>query len=326
MCNILKLKSKLKKLTKEVTRILGVMILGFILVIAMLIIKYKPIYEVKIAGETLGYVEDIYKFEKKIADKILNKKDKNIDSVSLKEEPKYELKLLEKNLELNDENDIIKKLDEAATTVYKFYAITLDNKTQTYVATIEEAEKVVDKIKSDYNGDKLELDLAINEIYTENKEEVNTDDVEVAESSIEEKFEHKMALATINGVDLSVLPVSGRITSRYGEASRRRVSLHTGLDIACMQGTDIKAVAKGKVIFSAYNGAYGKMVKIKHENGIETWYAHCSKLCANVGEKVEAGEVIAEVGSTGNSTGPHLHLEIRINGKAVNPQKYLYNK
>ena len=79
MCNILKLKSKLKKLTKEVTRILGVMILGFILVIAMLIIKYKPIYEVKIAGETLGYVEDIYKFEKKIADKILNKKDKNMN-------------------------------------------------------------------------------------------------------------------------------------------------------------------------------------------------------------------------------------------------------
>ena len=66
------------------------------------------------------------------------------------------------------------------------------------------------------------------------------------------------------------------------------------------------------------------LVKIDHGNGVETWYAHCSKIYTRVGQKVKAGDVISAVGSTGNSTGPHLHLEIRINGVAINPQKYLY--
>ena len=67
------------------------------------------------------------------------------------------------------------------------------------------------------------------------------------------------------------------------------------------------------------------MVKISHGNGVETWYAHTSKMYVTVGQSVKAGDVIAAVGSTGNSTGPHLHLEIRVNGEHVNPQNYLYN-
>ena len=70
--------------------------------------------------------------------------------------------------------------------------------------------------------------------------------------------------------------------------------------------------------------SYGKLIKISHGNGVETWYAHCSSLYGTVGQQVNAGEVIAAVGSTGNSTGNHLHLEIRVNGKTLNPQKYLY--
>ena len=66
------------------------------------------------------------------------------------------------------------------------------------------------------------------------------------------------------------------------------------------------------------------MVVLNHGNGIETYYAHCSKLYANVGDKISQGDVIAAVGNTGNSTGPHLHLEIRVNGLAYNPQNYLY--
>ena len=78
------------------------------------------------------------------------------------------------------------------------------------------------------------------------------------------------------------------------------------------------------VIFAENNGSYGNLVKIDHGNGVETWYAHCSKIYTKVGAQVKAGDVIAAVGSTGNSTGPHLHLEIRIDGTAINPQKYLY--
>ena len=88
-------------------------------------------------------------------------------------------------------------------------------------------------------------------------------------------------------------------------------------------GTTIKAAASGKVTFAGYKGSYGYMIKIECDNGYEMWYAHCSKLYVNAGVRVSAGDKIAAVGSTGNSTGSHLHFEIRKNGKALNPQKYM---
>ena len=116
-------------------------------------------------------------------------------------------------------------------------------------------------------------------------------------------------------------PVSGTITSRFG---RRSSGMHTGLDIAASAGTPIKAASAGTVIQAGYKGSYGNLVVVAHTDSIQTYYAHCSRLYVNVGETVNQGEVIAAVGSTGNSTGPHLHLEIRVNGNARNPQSYLY--
>ena len=118
----------------------------------------------------------------------------------------------------------------------------------------------------------------------------------------------------------------GTITSRYGVSSRLRKSTHTGLDISAVTGTDIKVVADGTVISAGYRGSYGYLVKVDHGNGVETWYAHTSKMYVKKGDTVKAGDVIAGVGSTGNSTGPHLHLEIRVNGETVDPQDYLYNE
>lgn len=132
-------------------------------------------------------------------------------------------------------------------------------------------------------------------------------------------------MPVINGVIIESTPVSGQITSRFGAVSSIRSGAHTGTDIACAKGTKIKAIADGTVVFSQKNGSYGNLIKIDHGNGVESWYAHCNALYAKVGQEIKAGDIIAEVGSTGNSTGPHLHLEIRINGVAINPQKYLYN-
>ena len=140
----------------------------------------------------------------------------------------------------------------------------------------------------------------------------------------ENKSKEEDAIATVNNIKLSVLPVTGRITSRFGERSSLRRSTHTGLDIACTTGTDIKVVSNGTVTFSGKKGSYGNLIIVDHGNGVETWYGHCSKLYAKVGDKVNAGDVISAVGSTGNSTGPHLHFEIRINGNCVNPQNYVY--
>ena len=133
------------------------------------------------------------------------------------------------------------------------------------------------------------------------------------------------SIADINGIKIATLPVTGTISSRYGVRSKIRVSTHTGLDIAVSTGTPIKVIADGTVVSAQYTGAYGNLVKIDHGNGFESWYAHTSKMYVTVGQKVSAGDVIAAVGSTGNSTGPHLHLEIRLNGQSVDPQKYLYN-
>ena len=130
---------------------------------------------------------------------------------------------------------------------------------------------------------------------------------------------------TVNGIKLAVLPVEGTITSRYGVSSRIRSSDHTGLDIGVAKGTPIKAVASGTVTAAQYTGAYGNLVKIDHGNGVETWYAHTNTMKVTVGQTVQAGDIIATVGTTGNSTGPHLHLEIRINGVHVDPQRYMYS-
>jgi murein DD-endopeptidase MepM/ murein hydrolase activator NlpD len=117
-----------------------------------------------------------------------------------------------------------------------------------------------------------------------------------------------------------IWPVSGPITSPFG---MRWGSLHPGLDIGAGMGTPIKAAAAGRVIISGYNGGYGNLVVIDHGNGLATAYAHQSQIAVSVGQQVGQGQVIGYVGSTGFSTGPHLHFEVRVNGSAVDPMGYL---
>ena len=121
-----------------------------------------------------------------------------------------------------------------------------------------------------------------------------------------------------------IWPVRGTITSRYGWRTLFGVSnFHGGLDIAVRTGTSVKAADGGKVITSAWHSSYGYYIIIDHENGKQTYYAHNSKLLVRVGERVYQGQVIAKSGSTGNTTGPHCHFEVRVNGQRVNPRNYL---
>ena len=115
-------------------------------------------------------------------------------------------------------------------------------------------------------------------------------------------------------------PVYGTVTSRYGYRSR---GYHTGIDIATSSGTAIVAADGGTVSSAGWSGGYGYLVVINHGNGYQTYYAHCSKLLVSKGQKVSKGQTIARVGSTGNSTGPHLHFEVRKNGSIVNPASYI---
>jgi len=115
-------------------------------------------------------------------------------------------------------------------------------------------------------------------------------------------------------------PTRGSLTSRFGQRWSRQ---HEGIDIGASAGSPIKAADGGKVIFAGWKGTYGNLVIINHENGYTTYYGHCSSIKVKYGQRVAKGDVIATVGSTGRSTGPHLHFEVRKNGVAVNPLKYV---
>lgn len=122
-------------------------------------------------------------------------------------------------------------------------------------------------------------------------------------------------------------PVHGRISGRYGYRIHpvwRRRMMHTGLDIAARSGTPIRAALGGRVTFVGWKGGYGRTVIIEHPNGYETLYGHCSKILVNRGQTVKRGERIANVGTTGVSTGPHVHFEVKKSGKRMNPEKVLY--
>lgn len=115
-------------------------------------------------------------------------------------------------------------------------------------------------------------------------------------------------------------PTLGVLTSNFGTRWGR---LHSGIDIGADEGEAICAAKSGRVIFSGTADGYGNYIKIDHGGGLETAYGHCSVLAANVGDEVERGQTIAYVGSTGNSTGPHLHFEVKIDDEFKNPLDYV---
>jgi murein DD-endopeptidase MepM/ murein hydrolase activator NlpD len=123
-------------------------------------------------------------------------------------------------------------------------------------------------------------------------------------------------------------PVIGEVefTSGFGVRSDPflgRPAMHTGLDFRAATGDPVRATANGKVVSSGWAGGYGRMVEIDHGNGLSTRYGHMSEINVRVGDPIKIGQVIGAVGSTGRSTGPHLHYETRIDGDAVDPQKFL---
>lgn len=314
---------KLKFYTKETIKFFNIALIAIGFIIAIILIKYKPMYEVKIEGTTIGYVENKKSLNEKIQENVENYSKENIESAELTAKPEYEFKLMNKSQDENEDEVIIALQNELEIT-YKYYEIASNNEVIEKVKDEETAEKLVNEIKELSNN---EVELTINEKTIKALEEIQIDDLEVAKENTVEKLniDTTESIADINGIKVATLPVTGTISSRYGVSSKIRVSTHTGLDIAATTGTPIKVVADGTVTFAAYSGSYGYIVKVDHGNGVETWYGHTSKMLVKEGQAVKAGDTIALVGSTGNSTGPHLHFEVRINGEHVNPQKYLYN-
>lgn len=298
------------------------------IIIAIIFIKFRPAYAVSLNGEEIGYVGDEEEFKQEINENVLVPEEENVAFVEL-ENVQYTMSLVSRNQV--DEQAVMTKLAESAKNIYRVYEVAdLNNEEdKIYVNTMEEAEEIVQNLKEAYS--EIEPDLVINTMYLENVDEVNEENIQIAkekmtqelQTELEEKQEKDSK--TVNGIYLACVPVTGRITSRFGANERVRDHTHKGIDIGAAGGTPIYAAAGGTITYSGWESGYGYLVIIDHGNGVETYYGHCSKLYVSKGQQVNAGDKIAAVGSTGNSTGNHLHFEIRLNGAQVNPQKYVYN-
>ncbi|MXN67069.1 peptidoglycan DD-metalloendopeptidase family protein [Stappia sp. GBMRC 2046] len=122
-------------------------------------------------------------------------------------------------------------------------------------------------------------------------------------------------------------PIEGaKVTSSFGprlDPFIRRMAMHTGIDFRASSGTTVKAPASGRVTYAGRNGGYGLMVEIEHPSGIVSRFAHLRRILVKKGDELDVNQALGLVGSTGRSTGPHLHYELRFGGKAINPRKYL---
>ncbi len=158
----------------------------------------------------------------------------------------------------------------------------------------------------------------INEI--QNNEQTTEESSNIAELSQEEQD-----IANIKATTTFIKPVEGTISSKFGQREPTTSTVpknHTGVDIAANMGTKILAATGGEVVLASEEGDYGKHLKIQIGE-VSVIYAHCNKLYVKQGDQITQGQEIAEVGSTGNSTGPHLHFEIRISERTIDPEKIL---
>lgn len=324
-------------------KIIILIAVSILLSVGAILIFYKPTYSVSYNGEFVGYVTSKSQLQSQINHfiQVGSEDNSNIAFVQIEKMPEYQLCLVKKDVGTNDA-DIYNKVINTGIYYYRYYTVALDGADKYNVQTHQDAESVIAKLKEkdSNNIDKLSI-----------KEKYNTELVEFSnvDTCVEGLYEKKVVIvqpkpvqtvtyAKSNGsigsssnvnrgggkVNLGIsliTPVNGKISCRFGQ---QRGYYHTGLDICNSNGTPIRAVADGTVTYAAYHYSYGNLLIVNHANGVQTYYAHCSKLNVSVGQKVSQGQVISLMGSTGNSTGPHLHLEVRVNGTAQNPQNYLY--
>lgn len=311
--------------------------LAVLLILACIASFYKISYSVTINGKMVGYTDNKSKLQTEINDYIENGESENTAFVQVESLPEYKVCLLKRDVQASDE-DIFNTIKSAGTTYYRYYSINENDEEKLYVANFTEAEDIINQLK-EKNSKNMD-NITISEKY-----ETQMQDFTTVEDAVSNLYVQKPQVTvaknkttsvgsvntatTIAGGKVSLgislaRPVSGIISSRFGVRSSIRSSAHTGLDIATSTGTPVLAAASGTVTFSGRKGSYGNLLVITHSNGVQTYYGHCSKLYVSAGTTVTQGQTVAAVGSTGNSTGPHLHFEIRVNGVAYNPQNYLY--
>ena len=309
--------------------------------------KFKFVYMVEMGGVELGLVNDKDKFEKDIKD-TLEDLEEPVVSAKLKENPKYSLRLVDKEDIDVDDNYVFAKVEEKIEKTYRYYNIKEDDKLLAKVSTKEEKDNLLKELEEAKQVKDLKVEEEqTKEYYIISYEEAkqlastNVDNIENEKKSklAKEKIEKRNTNIVKNirrGGTVSASS-SSNASAMLGSLSFRRplnssrVSAgylgypgHRGIDFPSPQGTPVMAAESGTVTTVMYsNKSYGNRVIIDHGNGISTLYGHNSTIGVSLGQKVSKGQTIAGVGSTGNSTGNHVHFEIRINGKPINPTSYV---
>ena len=309
--------------------------------------KFKFVYMVEMGGVELGLVNDKDKFEKDIKD-TLEDLEEPVVSAKLKENPKYSLRLVDKEDIDVDDNYVFAKVEEKIEKTYRYYNIKEDDKLLAKVSTTEEKDNLLKELEEAKQVKDLKVEEEqTKEYYIISYEEAkqlastNVDNIENEKKSklAKEKIEKRNTNIVKNirrGGTVSASS-SSNASAMLGSLSFRRplnssrVSAgylgypgHRGIDFPSPQGTPVMAAESGTVTTVLYsNKSYGNRVIIDHGNGISTLYGHNSSISVSLGQKVSKGQTIAGVGSTGRSTGNHVHFEIRINGKPINPTSYV---
>ena len=225
-----------------------------------------------------------------------------------------------KKAELEYEHSELVSMEEATQAKQASVETLMNEKTaelESYEAQIDSAENEISEYEKDIKAQEEKIQAIEAEIRRQEEEARKKAEAEGKKYN------------TVSIGDISFIwpcPSSSRITSPFGgrESPTAGASTnHQGVDIGASSGSDILAAAAGEVIISTYSYSAGNYIMIIHGGGVYTVYMHCSQLLASVGQQVKQGEVIAKVGSTGYSTGPHLHFGIRTGGKYVNPLNYV---
>jgi len=308
-------------------KLIFLIIISSILAIGIVSLFYKVTYSVSLNGEFIGYISNKSAMQEKINEYMQAAEEDNTAFIDIDVLPEYSLCLIKKGHETNDD-EIFEKIANLGITYYEYYAIIEDGAEKYYVATKEQAEDIINQLTNKKSSNIKKISYS--QIFgTELKDFTDTDKIVTAlykKPVVNYSGSYTIASSDVKmdlGISL-IKPISSgyTITSRYGA---RWGGTHTGLDIAAPTGTTIYAAAGGTVsTIKSLTGSYGNYLIINHGNGVQTLYGHCNSILVSEGQSVSQGQAIATVGSTGNSTGSHLHLEIRANGTTLNPQNYLY--
>ena len=295
----------------------------------------------------MGLVSDKDKFEKDIKD-TLEDVHEPVVSATLADKARYSLRLVDKEDIDVDDDYVFAKIEEKIEKKYRYYNLKEDDKLLAKVSTKEEKDKLIEELKKDKNVKDIKVEEEeTKENYIISYEEAKQLAFSTAEN-IENDKKEKDAKTKIEKRNTNIIKnirkggtvstsSSSNASAMLGSLSFRRplnssrISAgylgypgHRGIDFPSPQGTPVMAAEAGTVTTVLYsNKSYGNRVIIDHGNGISTLYGHNSTISVSLGQRVSKGQTIAGVGSTGRSTGNHVHFEIRINGKPINPTSYV---